>query len=110
MTNAELIEQKRKQIEALRNEIREMKTDGLVSFKRAKISPKQTYAYRSGELWQLSFAVSIQGHHVQPVTQYRTLFAGTRAECIRAIPGIVAELNALYDVCTTNEEKGGSEK
>ena len=96
MTKAEALAELKAKRDEINRQMRELRQDGIVSTDRARIAPKQTYAYRTDELWQLSFLVPIQSHYVSGRDQYRTLFTGTRRECIEAIPEIVAELTELY--------------
>lgn len=105
MTRAEEIAQKKAQIEQLRKEVRALRNDGELTVGRAKINRRNVYYYGVGELWLLSYNVHGQPHGQRPVgTQYKSFFSGTRDECIDAIPGIIADLQALYQAAKEEDK------
>lgn len=106
MTKQEQIDAYRAKISEMQKKIRELKVDGIVETDKARIAPKQTYAYRHEVEWQLAYAVPLQGWHTKPAVQYRTLYAGTRQECIDAIPGIIADLKNRMEAVNGQNNEG----
>ena len=97
MTKTEEIAQKKAQIDQLRKEVRALRNEGELTVGRAKINRRNVYCYGTGELWLLSYNVHGQPIGQRPVgTKFKSFYAGTREECIEAIPGIIADLQALY--------------
>ena len=97
MTKAEALAELKAKRDEITRQMRELKQEGMVVAGRARIAPKQTYAYRTDELWQLSYSVPIQTCQTNVREQYKAFFTGTRSQCIDAIPGIVNELTELYE-------------
>lgn len=95
MSKSEELERLKAERDEINRKIRAMKTEGVVAAGNAKLSPKQSYAYRGSELWQVGYAVPIQRYGCH-ATQYRTMVTGTRKECIDSIPGIIKDLKDLY--------------
>lgn len=90
-----LLDEKRAMIAQLRKECRELKLEGVLVAGRARISPK---AAPYAEVWQLGYQVPMQTHYGRAGgSQYKTLFTGTRQECIEAISEIIADLRDLEE-------------
>ena len=104
MNTSEEIAALQAQRNALNKRIRELKDDGLIEVPRARIARVHSYAYRQNEQYNVAYACPLQTYRVKPSTQYRTLFSGSRTECIEAIPGIIGDLQALYEAAKEAKE------
>ena len=98
MTREEEIQAKRDQIEQLQKEVRELRGIRL-EWGKARIAPKHNYVERMDEEWQLQYAVPIYSYgYVKKGVQNKTLFSGTRRECIEEIPRIIEDLTGLMEM------------
>ena len=78
--------------------LKELAQEGFAESGSAKITRKTTYKYRSAAEFALAYKVRMQGFKGQQGgAHYVTLFVGTRGECVDAIPGIVKDLQDLYE-------------
>ena len=97
-TRDEQIKKYRDMRDEANRKLKELAQEGFAESGDAKISRKKTYKYRQNEEFALAYNVRMQGFKGQQGgTHYVTLFTGTRGECVDAIPGIVKDLQELYD-------------
>ena len=98
MTREEEIQAKSDQIARLQSEVRELRGIRL-EFGKARIAPKHNYVERQDEEWQLQYSVPIYSYgYVKKGVQNKTLFTGTRRECVDEIPRIIEDLTGLLDI------------
>ena len=105
MTRSEEMEALKAKRDEINRKIRALKTEGVVEAGNARLAPKQTYAYRADEVWQVGYAVPLQGYHSGGM-QYRSLAHGTRQECIDSIPDIIEDLKTLYEAAKGAQHEG----
>ena len=98
MTREQEIQAKRDQIARLQQEVRDLRGNRLECGK-ARIAPKHNYVERLDDEWQLSYSVPIYSYgYVKKGVQCKTLFCGTRRECVEEIPRIIEDLNGLLNM------------
>ena len=104
MTMEEEIQAKRDQIAQLQREVRELRGIGLECGK-ARIAPKHNYSVRPDDEWQITFNVPIYSYgYKKKGVQRKTLFCGTRRECLDEIPRIIRDLDGLYQMAKGEAE------
>lgn len=105
MNRDEQIKQYRSMRDEANRKLKELATEGFAEAGNAKIFRKGTYKYRADQEFALGYRVRMQGYKgAGGGTHYVTLFTGTRAECVDAIPDIIRDLKELYETA-----KGGAE-
>lgn len=75
----------------LTRQIRELRDDGRLTVGDVRIARRTMYS----DEWSL--AISVPTHRRDTVKQYKTLFYGSRNECIERIRLIVDEFEELYN-------------
>ena len=98
MTREEEMADIRRKRAELDRRYKELKVEGFVESGNARITRKTTYKYLADQEFTLGYKVRFQGYRgAKGGAHYVTLAYGTRGECVDAIPGIIRDLQELYD-------------